>query len=534
MTSSSAYSNVLNTSPVAPRPNSVPKRDLSSEASGDDFHQTLQNARAEHDRNTKADSVKTAKNAAPKKVQSRDDNSRSDNQKQPANTDHTHSSKTADAKSSDVKKTSSAKKADADEKTTDEQTVTTQDANAKPVDAKTDCENALLNPGLNLLAANTSDTVENADEQNALVGDAKPISVDTSAKALTSSVAADKTSGGVSTNEASTDGVSIDKVSTDKVSTDKVTTDAILAGAGVATDEATQSDGKITQSDAKKSESNADGDDALLVNANPAGIGLTTQTSGVVANANPAADAQAALAAVAANSTKSASGTQPLTTEATTTLAVDDQLETSGDTKSGFEKMLQAMVANNTNQQSQDSNSQSSSTQSGNTNTTPAGVIESLARTIDSQTPAARSFVVQTSVPVPVGQPQWSQAVGEKVLWLAAQNVSSAEIRLDPPDLGPMQVKVSVNQDQTNVSFTSHHPIVREVLDQNLHRLRDMFAEQGLNLGSVDVSDKSFSRQQGEGKGQSGSGNNAETINEEETPVAVSTIVQQRLVDHYA
>ncbi len=84
------------------------------------------------------------------------------------------------------------------------------------------------------------------------------------------------------------------------------------------------------------------------------------------------------------------------------------------------------------------------------------------------------------------------------------------------------------------MNFTSHHAVVREVLDQNLNRLRDMFSEQGLNLVNVDVSDKSFSRQQGDAQSQKGQGSSQDVGAEEETAIAMSAIVQQRLVDHYA
>ena len=163
---------------------------------------------------------------------------------------------------------------------------------------------------------------------------------------------------------------------------------------------------------------------------------------------------------------------------------------------------------------------------------TPTGLAEPLVRLAESPSPAARSFIAQAGVPVPVGQPQWSQAVGEKVLWLAAQNVSAAEIRLDPPDLGQLHVKVSVNQDQATVTFTSPHPVVREALDQQLNRLRDMFSEQGLNLVNVDVSDRSAS-QQGQDHGEH-AGASGDTDDEELTPVAMTSITSTRLVDHYA
>ncbi len=206
------------------------------------------------------------------------------------------------------------------------------------------------------------------------------------------------------------------------------------------------------------------------------------------------------------------------------------------DSKNLFEKMVQTIsskamgATNNTLEQA---GSESSNPSSASTAASLVSALDSLGRGSDSSVAAGRSFVAQTAIPVGVVQPQWSAAVGEKVLWLAAQNITAAEIRLDPPELGPMLVKVSVNQEQASVSFTSHHAGVREVLDQNLSRLRDMFIEQGLDLVNVDVSDKSFHRQQSDGKGTQPHGGAADLV-EDETLASVSAIVQQRLVDHYA
>lgn len=165
--------------------------------------------------------------------------------------------------------------------------------------------------------------------------------------------------------------------------------------------------------------------------------------------------------------------------------------------------------------------------------TMTAPAVESLGRLGEAQSPAARAFIVQTGVPVNIGQPQWGQAVGERVLWLAAQNVNSAEIRLDPPELGPMQVRVSVNQEQASVSFTSPHPAVREVLDQQLNRLREMFADQGLNLVNVDVSDKSFTQQDQE-RGEANKTASIPVEDEESAPLTSTLNMSSRLVDHYA
>lgn len=148
--------------------------------------------------------------------------------------------------------------------------------------------------------------------------------------------------------------------------------------------------------------------------------------------------------------------------------------------------------------------------------------------------PTERGFTVQTDVRVPVGQGQWGQAVGQKVLWMASQKLSSAELRLDPPDLGPMQVRVSANQDQISVTFTSPQAAVREALDQNANRLREMFAEQGLDLVDVNVSDQSGQEQADEdGEGQTaGRGLNGDADDPEAE--VIEQRISDRLVDHYA
>lgn len=106
--------------------------------------------------------------------------------------------------------------------------------------------------------------------------------------------------------------------------------------------------------------------------------------------------------------------------------------------------------------------------------------------------PGVMNGVRPAPVTVPVSQPNWAQATGERVLWMVHQKLQSAEIQLDPPELGPLQVRVSVHNDQVSVSFVSAHGQVRDALDMQSLRLREMFEAQGLNLVDVDVSDQGF------------------------------------------
>jgi flagellar hook-length control protein FliK len=129
------------------------------------------------------------------------------------------------------------------------------------------------------------------------------------------------------------------------------------------------------------------------------------------------------------------------------------------------------------------------------------------------------------------GQPQWQTAVAERVAIMATQRITSAEIQLDPPELGQLQVRVTLNQDQASVSFASQHAVVREALDQTAHRLRDMFDSEGLNLVDVDVSDQSFQQQREDAQANSLGGDT--TGDDEPIDEPVVTTISQGLVDHF-
>lgn len=112
---------------------------------------------------------------------------------------------------------------------------------------------------------------------------------------------------------------------------------------------------------------------------------------------------------------------------------------------------------------------------------------------------AARSFIAadataagRMTLPVQVsfGHAQWSEALAERTAWLASQHIHSADLQLDPPELGPLQVKITVQNDQAVVNFVSANPLVRDALDQSLVKLREMFQEQGLQLVDAGVSDQ--------------------------------------------
>jgi flagellar hook-length control protein FliK len=92
-------------------------------------------------------------------------------------------------------------------------------------------------------------------------------------------------------------------------------------------------------------------------------------------------------------------------------------------------------------------------------------------------------------IPQPVGGRDWPDAVGQRLLWMVQGDQQVARLKLNPPNLGPLEVRVSVQQDLANVSFIAQNAAAREALEAALPRLREMFDQNALQLVRADVSD---------------------------------------------
>lgn len=61
-------------------------------------------------------------------------------------------------------------------------------------------------------------------------------------------------------------------------------------------------------------------------------------------------------------------------------------------------------------------------------------------------------------------------------------------LRLNPPELGHLDIKVSVKDEQTFVSIAANNSSTREVLEQHIGRLRTLLDAAGLDLMGAEVS----------------------------------------------
>ena len=79
---------------------------------------------------------------------------------------------------------------------------------------------------------------------------------------------------------------------------------------------------------------------------------------------------------------------------------------------------------------------------------------------------------------------------------MLSRNLKSVDVRLDPPELGAMQVKLSVNNEQAAVNFVVSNSMTKDALEASMPRLKELLEQQGLQLGNADV--KQQSSQQGD------------------------------------
>lgn len=133
-------------------------------------------------------------------------------------------------------------------------------------------------------------------------------------------------------------------------------------------------------------------------------------------------------------------------------------------------------------------------------------------------TQAQQTAAVQrpsTLIEAPVGSPLFADEAAQRVTWLAKSGVEHAEIRVTPPDMGPIQVSIEMKQNEATINFTVHQTDTRVAVEDSLHRLEAMLADSGISLAQANVGQGSAGQSQagggsgnrGSGRGTGGSGN---------------------------
>ena len=140
-------------------------------------------------------------------------------------------------------------------------------------------------------------------------------------------------------------------------------------------------------------------------------------------------------------------------------------------------------------------------------------------------------------VSAPVQAPEFAQALSQQVVWIIDKDAQVAELRINPPELGPVEVRLHLSGDEASVQFVSAHAEVRNAIEAAIARLRESMAQAGIQLGEASVSAESFRGEAGAPDYRGRSGTAYEGAREPEpawtrTPIAES--VRRGLVDLFA
>ena len=94
---------------------------------------------------------------------------------------------------------------------------------------------------------------------------------------------------------------------------------------------------------------------------------------------------------------------------------------------------------------------------------------------------------LQAALAAQVGTPAWNTELGQQIVWMVGDQQQVAEIHVNPPNLGPLDIKLTIDGAQTTALFSSPHSEVREAVEAALPRLREVLADSGIMLGNASV-----------------------------------------------
>lgn len=108
-------------------------------------------------------------------------------------------------------------------------------------------------------------------------------------------------------------------------------------------------------------------------------------------------------------------------------------------------------------------------------------------------TAASTAANTQFQINAPVDSPDWGNQIGDRIRWMSKADISLAELKLNPAELGSIEVKIYTEDQQTRVSFITSNAATKEMLESTLPRLREMLLGSGLQLEHSDISHRNDS-----------------------------------------
>ena len=106
--------------------------------------------------------------------------------------------------------------------------------------------------------------------------------------------------------------------------------------------------------------------------------------------------------------------------------------------------------------------------------------------------PADATPAAALKIHASVDSADFSQGLSDRVSWMVDNGVNGAKLQVNPPQLGPIELRISVQGDHAQVWMTTHSAVARDALELSSPKLREMLNAQGFGQVSVDISQRSF------------------------------------------
>ncbi len=114
-----------------------------------------------------------------------------------------------------------------------------------------------------------------------------------------------------------------------------------------------------------------------------------------------------------------------------------------------------------------------------------------------------------------LADPDWGDELANRLVFMHKQAIPAAQLNLNPKHLGPVSIRVDVDNDNTSIAFSVQHGVVKEAIEAALPKLKDMLGGQQLNLVDVNVSQQQSEQKSSTpysmGSGQQGNGQQPDT-----------------------
>lgn len=113
--------------------------------------------------------------------------------------------------------------------------------------------------------------------------------------------------------------------------------------------------------------------------------------------------------------------------------------------------------------------------------TLPVGWATALPRIADTGT------VLQAELEAPVGSSEFAPALGSQLSVMVRNGVEHAQLKLNPADMGPIEVRISLDGTQAQVDFSAANAATRQALQEAVPALASALRESGLTLSGGGV-----------------------------------------------